>query len=367
MFRRILALIKKEYLAIWRDPKSRMLIIVPPLLQLVIFAHAITMEIKNIHIAVLDRSNTVESRELIAGFHHSQWFKQVIYVNNEKELRDCIELKKVQLGLEISNDFASSIYSNKPATIQIIADGRETNTAAIASSYASQIISAYSDNLTKYNQGASINLVTRNWFNPNLEYKWFLLVSLITLLAIVISLLLTALSIARERELGTFDQLIVSPLSSFEILIGKTVPPLSISIILACFMTAVAIIFFKIPFEGSLFWYLLSIFAALLSIVGVGLFISSLCRTQQQAILGAFTFQTPAIVLSGFVSPIENMPVFMQHITLINPARYFMTLSKGIFLKSMSPHVIIENLIPLLLIALFTLFLASWTFKSRLD
>ncbi len=369
MFGKVLALIKKEFLAIWRDPKSRMLIIMPPLLQLFIFANAITLEVKNIHMVILDRSNSVESRALISRFEHSKWFKKVILVENDDQLRRRIEIRRAQIGMEIDTQFATNIRARKPVTVQMIVDGRETNSAAIANGYAISIIEQFNKDITQYdkNKGASVNVVIRNWFNPNLEYQWFLLVSLITLLALVISLLLTALSIARERELGTFDQLIVSPLNSFEILLGKTIPPLCISIILTCFMTAMAMLVFRVPFSGSMLLYLFATVISLLSIVGVGLFISSLCKTQQQAILGVFTFQMPAVILSGFMSPIESMPVFMQHLTYINPIRFFMTVSKGIFLKGMGFMDVMENLIPLILIACFTLSLASWTFKRNLD
>lgn len=367
MFRRIWSLIKKEFLAIWKDPKSRMLIIVPPLLQLLIFANAITMEIKNVDMAVLDRSNSVESRELISRFENSVWFRKIIHVNNEKEIKHNVETQKVQIAMEIGNDFSSNIYAKKPTSVQIIVDGRQTNTASIANNYATQIISDYSRELSFQKQGSIVNVVVRNWYNPNLEYQWFLLVSLITMLALMISVLLTAMSIARERELGTFDQLIVSPLTSFEILVGKTIPPLCISLFLTLFMTSIVVWIFKVPFSGSLGWFLISTFIALLSIVGVGLYISSLCKTQQQAILGVFTFQMPAVLLSGFVSPVEDMPKIFQFIDLFNPIKYFMILSKGIFLKGMQPLDIIANLIPLLLIAAFTLTLAGRTFRRKLD
>lgn len=379
MFKRISALIKKEFLAIWKDPKSRTLIIIPPLMQLFIFANALTMEVKNIDMAVLDRSNSVESRELLAEFAHSKWFRKIIYVNNEKEADKKLAIQKVQMILEINNDFAPKIKANKPVEVQILVDGRQTNSAAIAGSYATKIISGYElqhfsktqngniNGKAKKGGGAMIDPVIRNWFNPNLEFQWFLLVSLISILSLVITLLLTALSIARERELGTFDQLIVSPLGSFEILAGKTIPPLIISIILTCFMTTMALVFFKVPFVGSVFWFFLSTVIALLAIVGIGLFISSLCKTQQQAILGVFTFQMPAVLLSGFISPIEDMPVFLQHITLLNPIRFYMTITKGIFFKGMLPHDIMLNLIPLVLTAVLTLSLAGWMFRRKLE
>lgn len=364
--RRVFALIKKEFITIWKDPKSRGIIIAMPILQLLVFANAITMEVKNIDVAVIDRDNSVESRELLSRFENSPRFRKFYYVQNESEFKRKIDTQKVQIGLYIDNNFSSNIKAQKPVSILIATDGRQTNSASIAGGYASQIISGYNDEITA-RKGAQITPVIRNWYNPNLEYRWYILTVLIAMLALVLTLLLTALSIAREREMGTFDQLIVSPLSSFEILLGKTVPPLTIAMVLTCVMTLIVITCFKVPFAGSIVLFLVSIFISLLSIVGVGLCISSICKTQQQAILGVITFQMPAILLSGFISPVEDMPVFLQYFTYINPIRFFMVLTRGIFLKGMGLGDIFMNLIPLIIIAFFTLSLASWTFKRKLD
>ncbi len=364
--RRILALIKKEFITIWQDPKSRGIIIAMPLLQLFVFANAITMEVKNIDTVVIDRDNSVESRELLSRFEHSPRFRKFYFADNEKDFQGKIDNQKVQIGLYINNDFSSSVKAQKPVSVLVIADGRQTNSAAIAGGYAAEIINGYNEEITSAH-GARINPVVRNWFNPNLEYRWYILTIIIAMLALVITLLLTALSIAREREMGTFDQLIVSPLSSFEILLGKTIPPLFIAMILTVLMTVIIITCFKVPFAGSMWLFLVSVFVSLLSIVGVGLFISSICKTQQQAILGVITFQMPAVLLSGFISPVEDMPKFWQYLDILNPVKYFMVLTRGIFLKGMEIYDVITNLIPLFLIAIITLSLASWTFKRKLD
>lgn len=261
-------------------------------------------------------------------------------------------------------DFAKDIKNNR-GEVLIIADGRQTNSASIASGYASSIISGYGGELSK-NKGASINVEVRNRYNPNLEYKWFILTVIVAMLSLVTTLILTSLSISRERELGTFDQLIVSPLSSFEILIGKSIPPLVIAMILTLIMTLTVVIFFKLPFVGSLILFLVSIFISLLAITGVGLFISSVCNTQQQAIISVMIFMMPAVLLSGFISPIEDMPLFLQYLTYLNPVRFFMVLSKGIILKGMGLDAVIQNLIPLIIIATLTLTLAARTFKRKL-
>ena len=338
--RRIIALIKKEFITIWKDPKSRGIIIALPLMQLFVFANAITMEVKNIDVALIDSANTVESRELLSRFEHSPRFRKFYYAENEADLKEKIDNQKVQIGIYINNDFSTNIKRGNPAEVLIIADGRQTNSASIASGYANQIVNEYNNYITGI--APQIAPSIRNWYNPNLEYKWYILTVIVAMLALVITLLLTALSIARERELV-------------------------IAMCLTCIMTLIVITAFKIPFMGSFLLFFVSIFISLLSIVGVGLFISSICKTQQQAILGVITFQMPAILLSGFISPIEDMPKFLQYLTLINPIRFFMLLTRGIFLKGMSFHDVFINWIPLILIAIITLSLAMLTFKRKLD
>jgi len=362
---RILSLIKKEFLSIFKDPKSRALIITPPILQLFVFANAITMEVKNIDISILDYSKTYHSRELISRFSNSSWFRYIYFPNTLKDFKNDIDLKKSQLGIVIQNDFEKNINKNKPSEILIIADGRQTNSATLASNYANTIISNYSNEIDNSKNKAQINVITRNWYNPNIEYKWFLTVSLIVILAMVLCLLLSALSIARERELGTFNQLLVSPLSNDEILLGKLIPPIITAFISSIIITLIIVFCFKVPFGGTIGIYLIATIISLISIVGVGLFISSFSYTQQQAILGVFSFQTPAILLSGFVSPVEDMPQFFQYISLMNPIRYYMLLIKGIYFKGMDFEVVWQNLFPLIGISIFVLLMARLSFKLK--
>ncbi len=362
--KKILALIKKEFIITWMDPKSRAIIVALPIVQLILFSYAITMEVRNIDMVVVDQDNSVESRELISRFEFSPQFRNIYRAKAMRQLQDKIDNKDVSMGLYINNDFSTNINAKIPTDVLIITDGRQTNSAAIVGGYASQIVANYSQEIAPVNR-AQINVVTRNWYNPNLEYRWFILTVIVAMLASVITLILTALSIAREREMGTFDQLIVSPLSAVDILAGKTVPPLTIAMALTCVMTFVVSNFFGMPFEGSIILFLISMLISLLSLVGVGLYISSICRTQQQAILGVITFMMPAVLLSGFISPIEDMPVFLQYLTLLNPIRFFMILTRGIFLKGMTFFDISMNLIPLIITATITLSMACWSFKKR--
>ncbi len=366
---RILALVKKEFLTIFKDPQSRMLIVLPPILQLFVFGSAITLEVKNIDLSILDYSSDYHSREITSKFYSSKWFKKVRYCKTREELTNNINLKKSDAGIIIQNDLSKNINARKTTDILVILDGRQTNSASIILGYINQIISDYNNELfEKMNiKTPSINIVIRNWYNPNIEYKWFLLVSLIVMLALVLSLLLSALSIARERELGTFNQLLVSPLSGDEILLGKTIPPLIVAFLSSIVITLLVVFFFRVPFLGNIFLFLIAVFVSLFSLIGVGLFISSFSYTQQQAILGVFAFQTPSILLSGFVSPVEDMPLFFQYISAINPARYFMLIIKGIYFKNMDTTTVFLNIIPLIIIGILGLLIARWSFRKQVS
>jgi ABC-2 type transport system permease protein len=235
--------------------------------------------------------------------------------------------------------------------------------------YAATIIENFSNDLAaKLNiHEQQTEIFPRNWFNPNLLYYWFNVPNLSGILTMLIGLTITALSVARERELGTFDQLLVSPLQPFEILVGKTIPALLIGLIEGTIIVCAAIFIFRIPFIGSLTLLYMSMFVFISSIVGVGLFISSLSKNQQQAILGSFIFMTPAVTLSGYATPIENMPVWLQQATVINPLRYYLVIAKGLFLKDMPANIVFDNVWPMAMIACFTLTGAAWFFRKRLE
>lgn len=369
MISRLITLIIKEFKAIWKDPRSRIVVTIVPLFLLVLFANAVTMDVKNIDMVVLDNSRSLYSRDLISHFSGSTLFKSVTTVDTPEEVKQRMDLQQASVALEIPPDFSNAIINKAGTTVQIITDGRQTNSAAITAGYVSQIIQEYSTTLSVGGNTtvAPVEMVVRNWFNPNLEYQLYSIVSLLAILPMVTVLLLTALSIAREKETGTFEQLIVSPLSSSEIMIGKSLPALLISLLLSSIMLIIAVVFFNLPMEGPFYIYLMANFFALMALIGIGLFISSLCKTQQQAMLGAFSFQMPSVLLSGFISPIDDMPVFLQYLTYINPIRYFLTLTNGILMRDVDGYFIIQNLIPLMIIAIITLSIATWMFKSRLE
>lgn len=369
MWSRILTLIHKEMLAVWRDKKSRFVLIVPPIMQLMIFALAATLDVKNVPIAILNRDNGAESVELLQRFHGSPTFSHILYLHSLQEIAPAIDNQRAVMVIHIDEQFSRNLRAGKQADLQLILDGRKSNTSQIVQGYALAIVDQYNrDYAARVNiHQQTTEIFPRNWYNPNLLYYWFNVPNLSGILTMLIGLTVTGLSIARERELGTFDQLLVSPLKPIEILIGKIVPGIIIGIAEGSIIIFAAIWIFRIPFIGSLPLLYLSLFVFVLAIVGVGLFISSLSGTQQQAILGTFVFMTPAVTLSGYATPIENMPDWLQHATLINPLRYYLVIAKGLFLKDMPAAIVFENLWPIALIGLFNLIGAQWFFRRRLQ
>jgi ABC-2 type transport system permease protein len=369
MLQRILFLIVKELLAVWRDPRSRAILVVPPIVQLIVFAYAMTQEVTAVHMAVLNRDLGVQSRELVARFAGSPYFAEVRPLAGQAAERAALDSADSILVLDIGEDFSRNIAAGRPAQVQFILDGRRSNAAQIVEGYAEQIVQAFNQELAAANhlpQPPSL-LVARAWFNPNLTSRWGTVPVLIGVLTMLLGIVVTALSVARERELGTFEQLLVSPLRPVEILIGKAVPAFLIGIGEASFILGVAVFGLGIPFLGNVALLYAGMAVYLLAVIGIGLFISSVVATQQQAILGAFTFFAPAVLLSGFVSPIENMPDWLAPLTLIDPLRYFTVIARGLFLKAMPAGEVAQNLWPMALIAAFTLSAAVWQFGRRLQ
>ncbi len=358
MFYQLLALIRKEFLAIWSDKRSRIVIIIPPLIQLVLFAFAVTLEVKNVSIGILDRDNSNESKELVRALKYSDRFSEVLFLKSDKDLKEKLNSQKIMVAIDISQEFSNKLNKGQKAEIGIIGDGRKSNSSQITIGYIQMIIN---NTFSKNSQSIFI----RNWYNPNLDNFWWILPNLIGSLTMIIALILTSLSVARERELGTFEQISVAPLSPMTLIIGKTIPPMVISIIEASVIFLSAIIFFKVPFLGS-FWILsVAIFAFVFSIVGFGLFISSISSTQQQGILGAFVLLVPSILMSGFATPVENMPDWLIPFTDLVALKYFLIVLKGVFLKDISWDIAIWEIVPMIALGVVTLSIATWFFKKK--
>jgi ABC-2 type transport system permease protein len=368
MWGRIRALIVKEFLAVWKDKRSRFVIIGPPLIQLMVFGYAATFDVSHVATAIYNEDPGLPARELIARFEGSPTFEVVDRLSREEEIPKVIDPKRASLVIHIGQTFSRDLVAHRPATIQLIVDGRESNTALIILGYANRIIADFNTEWLR-DHGEPLppaRLVVRSWFNPNLESQWFIVPGIVALLTLVVTIVVTALTVARERELGTFEQLLVTPFRPFEILIGKSVPALLIGLVEGSVIVAFSVFWFEIPLRGHLALLYAGLFVYLLAMIGVGLMISAISRTQQQAILGAFLFVVPAIILSGFATPIANMPPIIQDLTLANPMRYFLIIVRGVFLEGLSAELIFSRLWPMAVIAAVTLTGASLMFSRRL-
>lgn len=366
MLMRIFTLIIKEMLAAMKDPKARFILLVPPLLQTLVFSYAATLEAKNLTLAVRNLDQGKWGFELVQRVTAARTFTKVIIADGQQEIDRILDQQKAAAVLSLPDNFSRNIEAGRTADLQLLLDGRKTNSAQIVAGYTHQIVQTLQQDING-GQLPPIALVERHWFNPNLDFKWYTVSSLVAILAMVIALLLTALSVAREREMGTFEQLLVSPMGPAEILVGKAVAALVVALVEGTVITLIAVFGFKLPFQGSILLLYGSMTIFLLASIGVGLFISSLSMTQQQGILGAFTFMAPSVVLSGFASPIENMPIWLQHISAANPLRWFLVIVRGIFLKDMPLADVAANTWPMVIIAFVTLTAAAILFRKRME
>lgn len=368
MWRRIFNLMFKEFLTLMRDPKSRVILVVPPLIQIFVFGYAATLDLNHVAFAVYDQDRGVAARDLIDRFRGSPHFQEVARVNSPRAERESIDDKKVLFVLHLASDFTRRLLRGESAAVQVIIDGRNSNTALIARSYVQDVVSRFSEDwaVSHALPAPPAHLVTRAWFNPNLLSRWFIVPGIVGLLLQVVALTVTALSVAREREQGTFDQLLVTPMRPAEILVGKALPGFLVGLLEASAIVLIAVFWFDVPLRGSLYTLYAGFAAFLLAAVGTGLMISSFAVTMQQGLLGAFLYMVPAVILSGFATPISNMPPVVQALTLINPMRYFMVIVRGVFLEGAPLSVLLNQFWPLLVIGLATLTLAGWLFRRRL-
>ena len=320
---RIASLVRKELLAVLRDKKSRLALIIPPIIQIAIFGYAATMNVTHVPYAVLDKDGGEAAAQYIADLEGTGIFRRQAAAATEKDIDRMIDNREIVVGLTIPPDFSRNI-----------ADGRNTNTAAIALSYGQQIAAAYGAELLSKNGGSSpVETESRAWFNPNLITRWFIVPGLIAVLVLINSILSGALSIAREREEGTFDQLLVAPYTPGEILLGKGTASVVTGIMQAVFVVLVAMFWFRIPFQGSIWLLSAALLLFIVTAAAIGLCISSFAQSLQQAIVGTFLLLVPMVMLSGFATPISSMPEIFQDLTLLNPMRYGLELIQRIFLE----------------------------------
>lgn len=362
------ALVVKEFQIILSDPKNCGMILMPPILMLAIFAFAATFEVNSISMLIYDKADTQISRGLVDKLAHTPYVKHIYMVDNPAELTEKMDTEKAFVALTIPENFSKQIYLGKSPTVQLITDGRKSNTAQVVSGYLTHILAAFQYEIDGVEIAeVPVNIKVRNWFNPQLNYQWYIVISFMGVLVTVMMLAITALSVAQEKELGTFAQVLISPLKSYEILIGKTIPAISVAYFDLTIMILAGYFIFHIPAEHNYLLIYGCIFVFLLSIACIGLFISTICQTQQQAIFGVFCFLAPTFLLSGFITPLENMSVFLQKMSFFNPLTYFFNLMRGLFLKNIDYATIWDNIWPLLLIAVITLSFAGWFFNKKIN
>ncbi|HVA84653.1 MAG TPA: ABC transporter permease [Candidatus Binataceae bacterium] len=368
MLHRVFALVVKELLAVLKDAKSRLVLIGPPIIQLVVFGYAATYDLNHVPFAVYNEDPSQPSRELVARFDGAPAFQEVARIHSDAEVRRLIDRREALMVLHIDRRFSRDLLRGSAGHVQFILDGRNSNTALLVMGYANTILTDFDTWWASRHGGVKppATLDIRARFNENLESRWFIVPGIVALLTQVVTLLVTALSVAREREAGTFDQLLVTPMRPVDILLGKSLPGLLIGSIEATFIITVGVLWFGVPLRGGFVPLYLGLFMFLLSVIGIGLMISSLSATQQQALLGTFMFMVPAIILSGFATPIANMPPLVQCLTYINPMRYFLIVVRGVFLEGASTLSLTPQYWPMMIIGLTTLALAGWLFRRRL-
>ncbi len=365
---RILTLVRKELLALINDPRSRVILVVPVVLQSFLFGYAATFDLSHVPYALYDQDHGAAVQALVARLDGSGHFERVANINHTDDIKRLIDSRQALLVLSVGPDFQRRLAAGKSADLQIIADGRNSNTAATALSYVTEIVNGFNADWRAEHglTGPPVTVSIRAWYNENLITRWNMMPGLIGTITLLQTLLLTALSVAREREDGTFDQLLVTPIRPAEIMIGKALPSTMIGLIQATLVLLVAQLWFQIPFAGSFVTLYIGLLLFVVAAVGIGLMVSSMVATMQQAMLFSFILLMPFILLSGLATPIGNMPPFFQYLTFINPLRYAIDLTRRVYLEGAGLGQLVGDLWPLLVIGVATLPVAAWMFRNRL-
>jgi ABC-2 type transport system permease protein len=383
MWQRLKSMLVKEFIQAFRNPRMRIILFLPPFVQLLIFGYAANTDIRNISFGIYDLDNTPESREMIEHFASSGYFRVVESPKSPLEIRRLIDEGKISAALQINGGFARQLRTQQGTTVQIIVDGTDSNTASVVMAYSQKIVAEYSrqilvqrifslpnipDEMKRpFFIKGGIEVKSRAFFNPNLESRNFYVPGIMAFLIMLVTLLLTCMAIVREREIGTMEQLIVSPIRPFELILGKTIPFAIIGYIDVLIVTLVGVFWFEVPIRGSILLLLAATTIYLLSSLGIGLFISTISHTQQQAMMTMFFFFVPAILLSGFVFPIANMPPIVQYLTYADPLRYFLVIIRGIFLKGSGFDILWPQMLALAVLGGIVFTFSSLRFRKRME
>jgi ABC-2 type transport system permease protein len=366
MLQRIREIVRKEFRQALREPRMRVLLFLPPLIQLLIFGYAVNLDVEDTRIAWMDQDHTPESRDLLGAFRGaSRYFRIAAVVSSDSEVQDLLDRGDVQAVVRVLPGFAREVKRGRTAAVQVLVDGTNSNTASLVSSYAVETIAEWGAKGTQQVSGPSPQ--TRVWFNPELRSRNYFVPGVVVNIVALVSLMLTALAIVREKEIGTMEQLMVTPIRPVELMIGKTLPFALVGIVDVALITTAALVIFGIPFRGSVVMLFGCAMLFLLTTLGAGLFISTISNTQQQAMMSSFFFFMPAFMLSGFAFPIRNMPVAVQWLTYLDPVRYFIEIVRGIFLKGTGVRILWPQMAALAVYGVVVLGSSALRFHKRLD
>ena len=367
--RRIRALLRKELLQIFRDPRRKRLVIVAPIVQLLLFGYAVTTDVHDVATVVVDHDGTYQSRSLQEALQAGGYFRVVARYDRSAELARALDAGRATVAIEIPRGFEKDLAAGRGAAVQVLVDGTNSNTGTVAQGYIGRIVQQFGLDYARDHGAAlpaGVDLRARAWYNPALLSKVYNVPAVVAALITIMCLLLTSLSVVNERELGTLEQLMVSPLGATEMILGKTIPVALIAFMDLVLVVAAALLWFHVPFVGSMVLLVFASTLYILAALGLGLLISTVSKTQQEAFMGMFLVLMPAIILSGFMYPIRSMPVFFQWLTLLNPLRHFMEIVRAIFLKGPSVLDIWPQVASLALFAVVLLSLSIWRFRNSI-
>jgi ABC-2 type transport system permease protein len=375
MFSRIRQMLIKEFIQVFRDPRMRMVIFVIPCMQVLVIGYAVSTDVKHVRTAVLDFDNSVQSRDVIADFQRSGYFDVKEYLHRDEQVREVLDRGRVTVVLCFQHGFSEELRAGRSARLQVLIDGTDSNTGNIVLGYAMKIASAHSENLLveqfKSRMGAVLmpgrpELESRAWFNENLESRNFYVPAVLVIVVTLVTLLLTSMSVVREKEIGTIEQIMVTPITPAEFILGKTLPFAVIGAVVVLLVTAIGVFWFKVPMHGNPLLLFAGAGLYVLVMLGAGLLISTISRTQQQAMTTTFFFFFPAMLLSGFAFPVANMPKAAQYLTAINPLRYFLEVIRAVFLRGVGLDILWPKFLILGVMALVMLTLAVRRFHKTL-
>ena len=376
MFERIKRMLVKEFIQIFRDPKMKGIIFLMPILQTLIFGYAVTTDVEHVNTAVYDLDNSVASRELIARFVESGYFDVIEYVNSEDRARDLVDQGKARAVIRMNKGFEENLRAGRTVQLQLIVDGTDSNTAGVVLDYSAKIVGQFSQKILitrltqlegSFQKPSQVIMQTRSWFNENLESRNFYVPGVIAIIVMLITLMLTSMAVVREKEIGTMEQIIVTPITPIEFILGKTIPFALIGFADVILITVIGVFWFEVPIRGNLLLLFIATALYIMTTLGVGLYISTVSQTQQQAMMSTFFFYFPAVLLSGFMFPIANMPEVVQWLTYLNPLRYFLVIIRGIFLKGIGPEILWPQMFALAIMGVLTLWLASRRFQKTMS